>query len=272
MVSLCRSVVHLASTYADSWRCSLAILILLRRFAPRLPAALIAVVAASCLVTLLNLDVETIGSRFGEIPGSIPTPRLPVLNPELMRELLPDALTIAALAAIESLLSAIVADGMMGGRHKSDCELVAQGVANVGSALVGGLPATGAIARTAANVKSGAKTPVAGMIHALTLLAFMLFLAPLSQSIPLATLAAVLIMVAWNMAELDHFRTILRAPASDVGVLLTTFLLTVFTDLTLAVGVGLVLASLLFMKRMADVSNISAITPNSRTGSKGWAI
>jgi sulfate permease, SulP family len=263
--------------YAEAWSTwkphtlavgagSLAILIVMRRFVPRLPAALIAVVAASCVVKLLNLNVETIGDRFGEIPSSLPTPTLPSLDLGLMRELLPDALTIAALAAIESLLSAIVADGMMGGRHKSDCELVAQGVANMGSALVGGLPATGAIARTAANVKSGAKTPVAGMIHALTLLAFMFFLAPLSQMIPLATLAAVLIMVAWNMAELDHFRSILRAPASDVGVLLTTFLLTVFTDLTLAVGLGLVLASLLFMKRMADVSNISAIKREFENG------
>jgi SulP family sulfate permease len=263
--------------YASSWSTwnpvalsvgvgTLAVIILLRRFAPRLPGAIVAIVVASCLASLLHLDVETIGSKFGQIPSSLPRPELPSLDPQMMRDVLPDALTIAMLAAIESLLSAVVADGMIGGRHKSDCELVSQGVANIGSAMFGGIPATGAIARTATNVKHGAKTPVAGMIHAITLLLCMLFLAPLSQAIPLASLAAVLIIVAWNMAEIDHFRSILRAPRSDVGVLLITFGLTVFTDLTLAVGVGLVLASLLFMKGMADVSNISAITREFRNG------
>jgi SulP family sulfate permease len=149
---------------------------------------------------------------------------------------------------------------MIGGRHKADCELVAQGVANVGAIVFGGIPATGAIARTTANIKSGGRTPLAGLVHAVTLLLVMTFFAPFAAAIPLATLAAVLIMVAWNMSELDHFRYLLRAPKSDIAVLLTTFGLTVFTDLTVAVGVGMVLASLLFMKRMAEVSNVSAIT------------
>lgn len=164
------------------------------------------------------------------------------------------------------LYTAVVADGMIGGRHKADCELVAQGVANIGSVLFGGIPATGAIARTAANIKNGGKTPLAGMVHALTLLLFMLFLAPLASAIPLAALSAVLIMVAWNMSELDHFRSILRAPRSDVGVLLTTFGLTVFTDLTIAVGVGMVAAAMLFMKQMADVTNVSAIARDFKNG------
>jgi len=245
---------------------ALAIMIALRRFAPRIPGAIVAVIVTSCLVYLLKLDVETIGTRFGGIPSTLPVPKLPPFDLALARHLLPAAFTIAMLAAIESLLSAVVADGMVGGRHKADCELVAQGFANVASVLFGGIPATGAIARTAANVKSGGKTPLAGMIHAVTLLLFMLFLSPLAKSIPLAVLAAVLIMVAWNMSEIDHFRAILRAPRSDVGVLLMTFGLTVFTDLTIAVGVGMVAAALLFMKQMADVSNVSAITREFTNG------
>jgi SulP family sulfate permease len=160
----------------------------------------------------------------------------------------------------------VVADGMIGGRHKADCELVAQGLANIGSVLFGGIPATGAIARTAVNIKSGGRTPVAGVVHALTLLLVMALLAPLASAIPLATLAALLMMVAWNMSEIDHFRYLLRAPKSDIAVLLTTFGLTVFTDLTIAVGVGMVLASMLFMKRMAEVSNVSAITRELANG------
>lgn len=238
---------------------SLAILIVLRRFAPKVPGAIVAVIVASLAVWALHLDVDTIGSRFGEIPRSLPSPQLPSFDFAKIRELIPDATTIAILAAIESLLSAVVADGMTGGRHKADCELVAQGIANIASITFGGLPATGAIARTAANVKTGAKTPLAGMIHAVALLLFMLLLAPLASLIPLATLSAVLMLVAWNMSELDHFRYILRAPRSDMLVLLTTFGLTVFTDLTIAVGVGMVLASMLFMKRMADVTGVRSL-------------
>jgi sulfate permease, SulP family len=240
---------------------SVALIVVLRRIVPRVPGMIVAVVAASLAVWLLDLhDVATIGSKFGGIPRSLPTPHLPPFSFGLVRELIPSALTIAMLAAIESLLSAVVSDGMTGNRHKSDCELVAQGVANIGSILFGGIPATGAIARTTANIKSGGKTPVSGMVHALTLLVIMMAAAPLASRIPLAALAAVLVVVAWNMAEIDHFRYILRAPGSDVAVLLTTFGLTVFADLTVAVGVGMVLASMLFMKRMAEVSNISAIT------------
>ncbi|MCE9547717.1 MAG: sulfate permease [Planctomycetia bacterium] len=250
---------------------SLAVLIVLRRFAPRVPGAIVAVVAASLVVYLFHLPVETIGSRFGGIPRSLPAPHLPPLSLGMVRELLPSALTIAMLAAIESLLSAVVADGMTGGRHKTDCELVAQGLANIGSVLFGGIPATGAIARTAANVKSGGRTPVAGMVHAIVLLLCMAVLAPLAASIPLACLAAVLMMVAWNMSEVDQFRSLLRAPRGDVAVLLTTFGLTVLTDLTIAVGVGTVLAAMLFIKRLADVSNISAIRQELENGGEDLA-
>jgi SulP family sulfate permease len=249
---------------------SLSMLFLLRRFAPRLPGAIVVIAVASAITTLLDLQVDTIGTRFGGIPNLLPAIQLSSIDLNLVRTLIPDAMTIALLIAVESLLSAVVADGMIGTRHKSDCELVAQGIANIGSILFGGIPATGAIARTAANVKSGGRTPLAGIVHAVTLLAFMLIAAPLAAMIPLAALAAVLIVVAWNMSEWNHFRSIFRAPRSDVFVLLTTFGLTVFTDLTLAVGVGMVLAALLFMKRMADVSNISAITREFDNGDD-WA-
>ncbi len=245
---------------------SLALLIVIRKIAPRIPWGIVAVIAGSLVVYLLHLPVETIGSRFGAIPRTLPVPHLPPISFDLARQLVPEATTIAILAAIESLLSAVVADGMTGGRHKADCELVAQGIANIGSVVFGGIPATGAIARTTANIKSGGQTPIAGIIHAITLLGVMALLAPLAGAIPLATLAAVLLMVAWNMSEIDHFRYLLKAPKADIVVLLTTFGLTVFTDLTVAVGVGMVLASLLFMKRMATVSIISAITNELANG------
>jgi len=173
--------------------------------------------------------------------------------------LVPEATTIALLCSIESLLCAVVADGMIGGRHKSNCELVAQGIANIGSIIFGGIPATGVLARTAANVKAGGRTPLAGIIHSLTLLVLMLLVAPYASRIPLAVLAAILVSVAWNMSELDHFKSILRAPRADMVVLLTTFLLTVLTDLTKGVGVGMVLASMLFMKRMTEVTNVGVL-------------
>jgi len=245
---------------------SLAILIILRKLAPRIPWGIVSVIVGSVVVAVFQLPVETIGTRFGGIPSTLPAPHLPPISFEMAKDLIPEATTIAILAAIESLLSAVVADGMIGGRHKADCELVAQGLANIGSVLFGGIPATGAIARTAANVKSGGRTPVAGMVHVMTLLVVMAFMAPLASAIPLATLAAVLMMVAWNMSEIDHFRYVLKAPKSDIAVLLTTFGLTVFADLTTAVGVGMVLASMLFMKRMAEVSNVSAITSEFGNG------
>lgn len=249
---------------------SLAVMILLRRFAPRVPGAIVAVVFASLAVWVVGLPVDTIGSRFGEIPRTLPAPHLPAFSFDLVRELVPEATTIALLAAIESLLSAVVADGMIGGRHKADCELVAQGAANLASVVFGGIPATGAIARTVANIKNGGRTPLAGIVHAAVLLLIMAVLAPLASTIPLATLAAVLMMVAWNMSEIDHFRSILRAPGSDIAVLLTTFGLTVFMDLTVAVGVGVVLASILFMKRMTEVSDVIDIAKELEDGNGGW--
>ena len=244
---------------------SLAILVALRRVIPRVPGAIVAVVVSAAVVSLLGWGVssggtvETIGSRFGGIPNSLPSPHMPGLGWTLVREMIPAATTIAVLAAIESLLSAVVADGMTGYRHKSDCELVAQGVANIGSSLFFGLPATGAIARTVANIKSGGTTPVAGLLHAAIIMVFMLVAADLASLVPLGSLAAVLMLVAWNISEIGHFRALLRAPRSDVIVLVTTFGLTVLTDLTVAVGVGMVLASMLFMKRMADVSGVDEI-------------
>ncbi|MEX2219449.1 MAG: SulP family inorganic anion transporter [Phycisphaerales bacterium] len=252
---------------------SLAILILFRRFVPRIPGAIVAVALSSAAVYALGLDkaagggVATIGSVFGSLPSSLPAPHLPAFSFAMVGELIPSAVTIALLCAIESLLSAVVADGMTGQRHKSDAELVAQGVANIGSVFFFGLPATGAIARTVANIKSGGRTPIAGIIHAACLLGFMLLLAPLAKTIPLAALASILLVVAWNISEIDHFRSLLRAPKSDVAVLLTTFGLTVFTDLTIAVTTGMVIASMLFMKRMADVSGVQAITREFQNGS-----
>ena len=237
----------------------------LRRFAPRVPGYIVVVILATLLVWLLGWDashgVQMIESRFGGIPRTLPSFGLPNMDVSLdrIRALIPGATTIALLAGIESLLSAVVADGMIGGRHKSNCELVAQGMANIGSVCFGGIPATGAIARTAANIKSGGRTPLAGIIHALTVLAFVLLLAPLAKKIPLAALAAVLVMVAWGMSERDHFKHLFRAPRSDIAVLLTTFGLTVFADLTIAVGVGMVLASMLFMRRMSEVTGVGAI-------------
>ncbi len=255
---------------------ALGVLIAMRRLAPKVPGAIVAVVLAAAAVKLLGLEqggevlgargVETIGTRFGSLPSSLPSPRLPRFDLGMVRELILPATTIALLCSIESLLSAVVADGMTGQRHKSDAELVGQGVANVGSVLFFGLPATGAIARTVANINNGGRTPVAGMMHAVVLVLFMLVMSDLAKMVPLAALSAVLVMVAWNIAEVDHFRSLLRAPRSDVIVLLTTFGLTVFTDLTIAVTVGMVLASMLFMKRMADVSNVSAYTRELEEG------
>ncbi|MEQ1888123.1 MAG: sulfate permease [Alphaproteobacteria bacterium] len=231
---------------------ALGVIIALRRFAPRQPGFLIAVVAASLLVYLLNIPVDTIGSRFGGIPSSLPMPHWPEITFARMQELLPSAFTIAFLAGVESLLSAMVADGMTGRRHRSNCELVAQGTANIASALFGGMPATGAIARTATNIRSGARSPVAGMLHALFVLLFILFLSPLAAFIPMASLAAILVIVAWNMSEIDKFRTLARAPRGDMVVLVLTFGLTVLVDLTAAIEAGVVLAAILFMHRMSQ--------------------
>lgn len=242
---------------------SLGLIIILRKLAPRLPGFLIAVVAASVAVTLLHLPVETIGSRFPNIPAGLPTPTMPDLSLAKIQAVLPSAFTIAFLAGIEALLSAVVADGMIGSRHRSNQELVGQGVANIASALFGGLPATGAIARTATNIKAGALTPVAGMLHALFLLLFILFATDLMAFVPMAALAAILFMVAWGMSEHQRFIGLLRMPNGDRAVLLLTFGLTVLVDLTIAIAVGVTLASLLFMMRMSEAVQIEA--GNGRT-------
>ena len=226
---------------------ALSVIIALRRFAPKLPGFLIALMLAAIVVALLKLPVDTIGTRFPDMPATLPMPSLPVMSWARIAELLPSAFTIAFLAGIEALLSAVVADGMTGTRHRSNQELIGQGIANLGSVMFGGLPATGAIARTATNIKAGAKTPVAGMMHALFILAFVLFGSSL-----MAALAAILFVVAWGMSETDRFVALLRMPNSDRAVLLLTFGLTVLVDLTVAIGVGVTLASLLFMARMSE--------------------
>lgn len=237
---------------------ALAVIVLTRRFVPRIPGPVVGVVLASVAVWAFGLDVETIGSRFGGIPSSLPSLVIPTVTLEQVRVLLPDAMTIALLAGIESLLSCVVADGMTGDKHNSNVELAAQGTANIASVLFGGIPATGAIARTVTNIRSGGRTPVAGMIHALVLVAFILFLAPLASFIPLASLAAVLLVVSWDMSEVHKFVRVFRAPKSDSSVMLLTFALTVAIDLTVAVYVGVILAAILFMRRMSEVTAITS--------------
>ncbi|MEJ1159405.1 SulP family inorganic anion transporter [Prosthecomicrobium sp. N25] len=238
---------------------SLAVILGLRRTRPKWPGFLIAVVLASVVTALFQLDAVTIGSKYGEIPRMPPSPELPALSFAKIKAVLPDAITIAVLAGIESLLSAVVADGMTGRRHRSNCELVAQGFANVASALFGGLPATGAIARTATNIRSGSTGPVSGVLHAVFLLVFMLVAAPLASYVPLAVLAAILAIVAWNMAEVHVVgRLLVNSGWGDRTVLLSTMLLTVFYDLTVGIEVGVVLAAMLFMHHMAEAVQVEA--------------
>lgn len=239
---------------------SLIILIFWPKVTHRIPGSLIAIIISTIIVQYFNLPVDTIGSRFGEIPSNLPSPSLLEFHLSDIKNLIAPATTIALLAAIESLLSAVVADGMIGGKHRSNMELIAQGVANIASPLFGGIPATGAIARTATNIKNGGRTPVAGIIHSITLLLIMLFFGSYAKLIPMATLAAILVIVSYNMSEWHAFKSLLKSPRSDVIVLLTTFFLTVIFDLTIAIEIGMILAVLLFMKRMAEVSNISIIT------------
>lgn len=229
---------------------------LLRRHVPKVPGFLVVTIAASAVAFFLMLPVETIGSKFGGVPSSIPLPSFAFWSWGKVRDVLPSAFTIALLAGVESLLSAVVADQMTGRRHRSNIELVAQGIANIASAAVGGLPATGAIARTATNIRSGARSPLAGMLHAAFLLLFMLVLAPLAKFVPLAALAAILVVVALNMAEPHRFRTLLGAANGDRAVLVLTFGLTVLVDLTLAIEVGMVLAAFVFMHRMSQLSSV----------------
>ena len=239
---------------------SLAILLGWPRINRRIPGPFVALVVSTALVQLFDLPVETVGSRFGELSAALPRPVVPHLSFAQITELVAPAFSIALLGAIESLLSAVVADGMIGSRHRSNMELVAQGVANVVSPLFGGIPATGALARTATNVKSGGRTPVAGMTHAVVLLLITLFFGKWAALIPMAALAAILVVVAYHMSEWRTFRDELRAPRPDVAVLLVTFFLTVIVDLTVAIEVGMVLAAFLFMHRMSEVTNVSAVT------------
>jgi SulP family sulfate permease len=231
---------------------SIALMVAIRRYRPGWPGYLMAVGLAAAATGLFGLPVETIGTRFGGIPSALPMPQMPDLSVARVIELLPAALSFALLGGIESLLSAVVADSMTGRRHRSNCELVAQGIANMASALFGGICVTGTIARTATNVRSGARGPVAGMLHALFLLLFMLMAAPLASYIPLAALAAVLAVVAWNMAERHAFATLIRASRGDAIVLVATFLLVVFRDLTEGILVGFGIGALLFLHRMAQ--------------------
>lgn len=241
---------------------ALAILIIWPKINKKIPASLISIIVTTALVAILKLDVQTIGTQYTNLSSSFPMPSIPHITWNKIETLLSPAFTIAFLCSLESLLSAVVSDGMIGSKHRSNMELVAEGVANIASGLFGGMPATGAIARTVANIKNGGRTPIAGVVHAITLLFILLFLMPLVKMIPLATLAAVLIMVSYNMSEWRMFKKLLSAPKSDVTVLLSTFLLTVLFDLTLAISVGMVLTSFLFMKRMTDVTDIQGIEMN----------
>jgi sulfate permease, SulP family len=240
---------------------SIAIIVVLRKWRPAWPGILVAVAAAAFAAWALSLPVETIGTRFGGIPRQLPWPAWPVFSLEKAQAVLPDAIAFALLGAIESLLSAVVADGMTGRRHRSNCELVGQGFANIASALFGGICVTGTIARTATNVRAGARSPVSGMLHSLFLLLFMLIAAPLASYIPLAALASVLVVVAWNMAEKAAFATLIRSSRGDATVLLATFLLTIFRSLTEGILVGFALGAVLFINRMAQMTGIEAETP-----------
>ena len=262
---------HRMKAYGEAWHTisvpatalsiiSVAIMIVCLKYAKRIPGAILVTFGATAVVTLLHIKVETIGTRFGGIPSGLPTFAMPSLHYDLIRQLLSPAFTVAMLGAIESLMSAVVSDRMSGDKHNPNVELVAQGVANIFSPLFGGLPATGAIARTATNVRSGAKTPVAGIIHAAMLLAIVLFAAPLVKHVPLAALAAILIIVAYNMGEWEEIPEILKLSKADISVWLLTVTLTVVTDLTFAVEVGMVLAALMFIRKVSKTTTVSRAT------------
>lgn len=240
---------------------TIALIVVIRRLRPHWPAFLIATVAAAVLVWLAGMPVETLGTRFGGIPRSLPAPHLPALSLDKVIELLPTAIAFALLGGIESLLSAVVADSMSGRRHRSNVELVAQGIANMASALFGGICVTGTIARTATNVRAGARGPVSGILHSLFVLAFMLLAAPLASYIPLAALAAVLAVVCWNMFERHQFATLVRASRGDAVVVTVTFLVVVFRDLTEGILIGFALGCLLFLHRMAEAVEIETLRP-----------
>jgi SulP family sulfate permease len=237
---------------------SMAIIFFMTKKYPKIPGPIVVVTLSALAVWLLNIPIDTIESRFGVIPSMLPSPTFPDITFVKMRLLFPDAVTIAILAAIESLLSAVVADGMAGTKHKPNTELLAQGIANIGSSIFGGLPATGAIARTATNIKAGAISPISGIMHALWMLLFMILLAPLIVKVPLAALSAILIVVAWNMSEIKHIQSIMKAPKSDQVVLFVTFALTVLVDLNFAIQTGIGLAAILFIHSMMKAVEIKS--------------
>jgi SulP family sulfate permease len=235
---------------------ALAIIIVMPKITKKIPGSIFAIIITTAAVTLFNIPVETIQSQFGDVPTSLPMPAFPDINLEIVTAVFPSAITIALLAAIESLLSAVVADGMTSTRHRSNMELISQGVANFFTPLFGGIPATGAIARTATNIQNGATSPVSGMVHAVTLLLILLFFGKWAKLIPMPTLAAVLIIVAYHMSEWRHFLKLLKSPPADILIMVVTFLLTVFIDLTVAIETGVVLSALLFMNRMAEATEV----------------
>ena len=264
---------HRMKAYGEAWNTisipatvlavvSVAVMVFCLRYAKRIPGAILVTFGATAIVTLAHLPVETIGTRFGGIPSGLPAFVVPRFHYELFRQLLSSAFTVAMLGAIESLMSAVVSDRMSNDKHNPNVELIGQGVANLISPLFGGLPATGAIARTATNVRAGAKTPVAGMIHALTLLAIVLFAAPLVKNVPLAALAAILLIVAYNMGEWQEIPEILKLSKADITVWLLTMTLTVVTDLTFAVEVGMLLAALTFIRKVSRTTTVTRVTPD----------
>jgi len=261
-----RLVVLLGSLDTITWTAAivglsaLALILATNRYLPRVPGSILALTVMTIVARVLNLHIETIGTRFGGIPSGLPHVAMPAFHVALIPGLIVPAMTVAMLGAIESLMSAMVADKLSGDRHNSNVELIAQGMANIVSPLVGGLPATGAIARTATNIRSGARTPVAGMVHALTLLTILLVAAPLAASIPLSVLAAILFVVSYNMGDWSEVPELLRLTKTDIAVWIATFALTVFADLTVAVEVGMVLAALLFIRRVADTTTVTAVT------------
>ncbi|MFQ7566330.1 MAG: SulP family inorganic anion transporter [Clostridium perfringens] len=238
---------------------ALIILIFWPKINKKIPGSLIALIVTTLVVFIFNLPVATIGSQFGKISSNIPMPHIPNLNLNTLKALIGPAFTIALLGGIESLLSAVVSDGMIGDKHNSNAELIAQGIANMGSSLFGGIPATGAIARTAANVKNGGRTPISGIVHSITLLLIKLVFMPLAKFIPLTTLSAILIIVSYNMSEWRTFKAILKAPKSDIAILLTTFFLTVLFDLVIAIGIGMVVSMCLFMRRVATSIEVNEL-------------
>lgn len=245
---------------------TIGIILLFPKISKKIPGSLVAIILTTVAVMFFDLPVETIGSRFGTISSAIPAPSLPKVSYEVVREMIQPAIAIAMLGAIESLLSAVVADGMIRGNHRSNTELIGQGIANIGSSLFGGIPATGAIARTATNVKNGGRTPVAGIVHAVVLLVILVFLGKWASLIPLSALAGVLVIIAFNMSEYRNFITILKGPKGDIAVMLVTFLLTVLVDLTIAIQVGIILAAFSFIRKMIVTSEVKLFSSESDKG------